>query len=965
MMLPWGWCRALCNFHAVAHFGQPRLSEEGPIDWLKKCALRTLQVIGAVGLVVSTPALADTPDNEINPNAALLSISERLATATLPDDRAALLAERVITLTTFSRYEDAEAALAEARGLKTSPKLAPELDLAEATLREKLQRTITASDLARRAVEGRRRFYGPDSREALEAEVMLAQTLASLSKLDEATALSAHAWETAKEFSPETDRLRIKAGFQYARILNIVRRIDESEALIRQLVALLPRIARHDPLQARLPNQLGVELLLQGRNGEAVQWLRVAVDASRSIEGLSNGDRANLLGNLGIALLNLDRPREAFQFFEEAAKRFGNDRTIPSQASSLLSAGTAADRAGDRAKGLDFREQGAGLLATLPEQHPLTYALNRFKIAQSYAHAGRLELAEATAAEAATAIGKLRPPTHFQTLNSRISLGWIKARRGRVAEGLAEVRDAFRTSIAVNNSLEVSQNRVVGVIDNIEAFSQVLETAVLAGDNEFAFEVLQVLVETDASRAAVAVTAREQAGNSDLGLLLRRRQEAAGKLADADAALLRATGLEQGADRAPLDRAVADARTALAALDAELDAKSPGFRSLLRPRAVSLTESQSRLSANETLLVVEESDLGLYTMAVTRDRIAIGHAPIRREALRALVRRIRAGTENGTVVPFDIAAAHEIHEAIFTPDVRALVPKGQRLRVVTGDILSALPLTLLASRAGTTVADTRWLIEDHAVSVLPSLATLGLGTSRVTARRNLVAIGAPLLAGNLASMAGPDMFAGGETRSARVGRLQPLPGATREIETVAAHVRRPGQATLLTGVQATEPAVRAFDYADVSVLLFATHGLVAGAFDSRSEPALVLTPPKEESADNDGLLTASEAARLHLDADWVILSACDTAAGDLTSAAGYTGLARAFLFAGARRVVASHWPVRDDIAARLSVGILDASAKGLPADESLRRSILQVMKNGRPEDARNPALWAPFMVVGN
>ncbi|MEL0209714.1 MAG: CHAT domain-containing protein, partial [Novosphingobium sp.] len=126
------------------------------------------------------------------------------------------------------------------------------------------------------------------------------------------------------------------------------------------------------------------------------------------------------------------------------------------------------------------------------------------------------------------------------------------------------------------------------------------------------------------------------------------------------------------------------------------------------------------------------------------------------------------------------------------------------------------------------------------------------------------------------------------TRSARVSRLVALPGAEREIAAVAAHVRKPARAVLLTGQNATEPAVRALDLSQAGVLLFATHGLVSGAFDARSEPALVLTPPAQESDDNDGLLTASEAAHLRLNADWVILSACDTAAGDQPSAAGYT-----------------------------------------------------------------------------
>ncbi len=82
---------------------------------------------------------------------------------------------------------------------------------------------------------------------------------------------------------------------------------------------------------------------------------------------------------------------------------------------------------------------------------------------------------------------------------------------------------------------------------------------------------------------------------------------------------------------------------------------------------------------------------------------------------------------------------------------------------------------------------------------------------------------------------------------------------------------------------------------------FATHGLVAGQIRGAAEPALVLTPPAVASAADDGLLTASEIARfLKLDADWVILSACNTAAGDSPGAEGLSGLAKAFFYAGAR-----------------------------------------------------------------
>lgn len=937
-------------------------------NWIGRAKLTFFAalMVGLSGHAVAGSAEFDL-DIATQPIAALNKCDAMLALEKDISVRVRLLAQRAIILAKLDRLADADDAVGQARKALVRGDLLGEAEvlLAEADVRSQRQEYSDAAVLVRRARTLLARRFPEDSIEIAQADTMLGRLLISESKLDEGLARTRHGWEILGKLRPVGDDERVDAAFQYAIGLVYSRQPERSEPLLRQLVSEIESLRPNQPYRAKLPNLLGTELLMQGRIQEAVPWLRQSVDVGEQLKTTIIGERADSLSALGVALLMSDRPAEALPFFQKSAQQFAIGGAVPSQAGALINGGTAADRAGDRNLGLQMREAGIALLAEMPHQHDLAVALNKFKLAQSYVHAGRLDDGESMAIDAASVLKRLRPPTHFQTLNSRISLGWIKALRGRTAEGLGEVRDAFRTSIAVNNSLEVSQNRVVGVIDNIEAFSQALETAVLAGDNDFAFEVLQVLVETDASRAAVAVTAREQAGNSELGLLLRRRQEAAGKLADADAALLRAAGLEQGTDHAPLKKAVDDARAVLVALDAELDAEAPGFRSLLRPRPVTLAETQGRLAPDETLLVIEESDLGLYTMAITRDRLAIGRAPIRREALRGLVRRIRAGTESGTLVPFDTTAAHEIYRAVFTPEVAALVPAKQRLRVVTGDILSALPLTLLASRAGPSLASTRWLVEDHAVSVVPSLATLGRASSRKATRGNLVAIGAPALSGDQRVTAGADVFAGGSTRSARVSRLQPLPGASREIAAVAGHVKRPATATILTGAEATETAVRNLDYSSASVVLFATHGLVAGAFDARSEPALVLTPPDAETSENDGLLTASEASRLHLDADWVILSACDTAAGDQPSAAGYTGLARAFLFAGARRVVASHWPVRDDVAAQLSVGILDATARGMPGDEALRHAILKVMKQGKPESARNPALWAPFMLVGN
>ena len=120
------------------------------------------------------------------------------------------------------------------------------------------------------------------------------------------------------------------------------------------------------------------------------------------------------------------------------------------------------------------------------------------------------------------------------------------------------------------------------------------------------------------------------------------------------------------------------------------------------------------------------------------------------------------------------------------------------------------------------------------------------------------------------------------------------------------------------------------------VVHFATHGLLAGESETilkaRAEPALVLTPPPDgvttaELEEDDGLLTASEVAQLELDADWVVLSACNTTAGEKGDAEALSGLARAFFYAKARALLVSHWYVNSDAAVKLTTRASLSSAR--------------------------------------
>ena len=155
------------------------------------------------------------------------------------------------------------------------------------------------------------------------------------------------------------------------------------------------------------------------------------------------------------------------------------------------------------------------------------------------------------------------------------------------------------------------------------------------------------------------------------------------------------------------------------------------------------------------------------------------------------------------------------------------------------------------------------------------------------------------------------------------------------------------------------------DLAQHRIVHFATHGALAGELRLGAEPGLVMTPPATGTDEDDGFLSASEVANLKLDADLVILSACNTAAGGADNAEALSGLARAFFYAGARSLLVSHWAVNSEATVKLIsrvVGELKANPS-IGRAEALRRSMVAMIDRGTEAEA-HPAAWAPFILVG-
>jgi CHAT domain-containing protein len=336
------------------------------------------------------------------------------------------------------------------------------------------------------------------------------------------------------------------------------------------------------------------------------------------------------------------------------------------------------------------------------------------------------------------------------------------------------------------------------------------------------------------------------------------------------------------------------------------------------------------------------------------------------------------------LLSFQFAQAFGLYQQVFAP-ARPMLEGVRHVMVVPDGPLQSLPFGVLVTRPSpaklpslAAYRDVAWLAKDYAFTVLPAgnaLRALRRVAATTRASKPLIGFGDPLLGGEagLARTAdvGDVYGEGGRVESDAIRSLPRLPETADELRQLARHLDA-GEDTLQLQAAASEGKLyemnRAGALKDFRIVAFATHALMAGEFAGAVEPALVLTPPDAPSDSDDGLLTASEITGLNLDADWVILSACNTAAPDGTPGAeGLSGLAKAFFYAGSRTLLVSHWAVVRDAAELLVTGIFAAAAEtpGISRAEALRRSMLALLSNEDNAHFGHPLFWAPFVVVGD
>jgi CHAT domain-containing protein/tetratricopeptide (TPR) repeat protein len=365
----------------------------------------------------------------------------------------------------------------------------------------------------------------------------------------------------------------------------------------------------------------------------------------------------------------------------------------------------------------------------------------------------------------------------------------------------------------------------------------------------------------------------------------------------------------------------------------------------------------------------------------------------------------------GRPLPFDLGRAYDLYKRLFGP-IEDLI-KDKRLLIVPSGPLTQLPFQVLVTEPPKTALpsafadyrDVAWLARKHAITVLPvvsSLKALRELAKRSHASKPYIGFGNPLLEGQpekftadgdaaklarekrcdptlrhrvvslLGLRGGSRTVSRGNRGAVDVADLRtwaPLPETADEICDVAHDLGVDPATQVYLGAAATETRIKQLSEAGTlaknKIVHFATHGAVAGEISSAKEPGLLLTPPDNASETDDGYLSASEIAGLKLDADWVILSACNTAAGNAKDAEALSGFARAFFYAGARSLLVSHWEVASEPTVKLVTKAVDELKRNpkIGRAEALMRSMLSMIDTGKEYEA-HPAFWAPFVLVG-
>lgn len=753
-------------------------------------------------------------------------------------------------------------------------------------------------------------------------------------------------------------------------------RFDEAEALYRRALSIREEaFGRQSTEAATVLNNLAQLYELQARFVDVEDYSRRALAIVEKTLGPDNPDTAKVVRKLGVALEGQGRFEEADRQFKRAldafVKTFGPDHRFI--ATVLASQARLFERQ------RRYREADGALRRALAINET-TRGANHPEVARNLNQLAKVAAAQG---EARDALAYSRRAT--AAVLAHAAADGARPRSGE-AGGLVEQRSSY----------------FVAHVGHASAAAQaaIEPNAALA---EEAFEMAQWANQSAAATAVQQMGARAAAGDDALAKLVRENQDLTAFWRARDRALSEALSKPTTPDNtaviAAIRKQLAETDQRLADAQARLRREFQDYAALTNPSPMTVNEVTAQLGPDEALLLLIPGESESYVFALSRDGHDWKRIPIGADALTDRIAAFRRGlfVDGSTDFAkrketFDIGLSHELYETLLGP-VAGVFRDKRNLLVAPSGPLTALPFHLLvtesptggAKRSGDAASyrEAAWLIRRHAVTVLPAVASLR--ALRVLSRADqgskpLLGFGDPVFgpergpgvestrgfARGAATRAYSEFWRGAGVDRAKIAEtLTRLQETADELRAIAAKLGAPDSDVRLRE-RASEAAVKEAALSDYRIVYFATHGLVAGDVKGLAEPSLALTMPQQASSEDDGLLTASEIAQLKLKADWVVLSACNTIAGDKPGAEALSGLARAFFYAGARALLVSHWAVESNAATQLTTTAFDimAADPSIGRAEALRQAMLAHLDDQSSDQKADPALWGPFSIVG-
>jgi CHAT domain-containing protein/tetratricopeptide (TPR) repeat protein len=824
-------------------------------------------------------------------------------------------------------------------------------------------RLVESEAACRRSLELRRNLLGPGHHMVGQCLSNLAQILVQQGRLAEAEVACRQGLEVREKALPP-DHPDVGASLNnLAVILYEKGEYEQAEDAQRRVLEIDLKVWGSGSLDVAIDLQNLAEMEYRQRKfASALQLQQQVLSIRRAKLSPDHPDLALVLGNLANLFDEIGRLNEAEGAYDEAIaieRKIADGGVSIGLATSLNNFGDMVRRKGDFAAARSVFEQALdGLPQSAHNSRLHTSILNNLADIRQRSgdDAGAEDLFDKVVAIRRATL----PADHPDLTHSLSRLADIKAQTAGLSvalelsrEAVASVKQRLSSSSIDAPSVTASEARMARetLVTHLGLLIRAEDSGPAVLD-DFLFAA-QMASATDTSIALGRMAEQHAFAMAGIGGEIARLRALAREEHSLEAALSEAASQSPAGDTADLVDQLRRQLKAIVKERNEIQRSIPAaVQRVYGFEPVSLNEFRKVIDADEAVLILVTGERSGAAAVVTQLAASLAQIPLSRDSFAELVGKVRATIDlskgQKALAPFDVESARTLAGTLLLPFAN-LLRDVKHLVCVLDEPAASLPIAILPNvlpepADAADHASGAWLVDRMALTSAPSSSSLHSIRTRAGRSKGLepfVGIGAP------------------EVRHLSLGAL---PRAKEQLDVIREALGGKSMA-VYTGSSATKTGIANMNLGSARVVAFATHGLMAEEAKRTggpAEPALVLSgsPP-------DCFFAASEIAKLELDADWVVLSACNTAAAAGVGAEGLSGIARAFFEAGARTLLVSHWAVSELSTTRLLRYVFDQTeaVRRLPRAERLRRAMRSVRDSSLPAHA-HPAYWGAFALVG-